>query len=1119
MNEKPIADIPESKNELILAKIRVTMGFSEATLDWFREIENTKETSVELADTDKPLKEKVPNHLTTKIKLDATNKLTFIGAMSTGEKNELIMLLPENESYCGAIGALFEKFQIWFAKDGGNLFFSKYGSTFKEILFSSTEIIIREEFPKLGLTKDELKHVKVKVNESHPGSLVIEAVILFIGKITLEIILEKLISKGIDYLIDLIKNKLKNAFLDKASEKAKELLISEAGKYNIPVPPAELLIYANFDLDTSPLSYLFQADISELLQLAFVGLMGANKEIEKILKNFHDKNDKPSHGFLFYEFLVHQPLHKKPALNDNDYYKIWAFYPFLNLLARRSLMIKPAKKSTDSSEKFLAVEDIAQPDILIRMDDSIYTQLIYNFFKKVEKQEETEPLNDCKIRFIPLNEPFIDPQEFSEAFFAKIENYTIKNMKAIYDKKIGQQINSFSKKAFEELKRLRWPIESLNENQNITAFLIPIASSQVFYGDLFVCVPHFKKNDENDNIKLKQLASDLIKCVKKHYVPALAIVHEHFFENLVIKIKQKIIKTDLFESYALTYNGNKIGEYESPICRSRKKVEHCYQCEYFGWEESSDNVVEKYLHKLWQDRRTRFTDTDKEIDKEIRNSFFFADKLYTDPHMLDVLEGFLKPSKAKLKNLPSILVVASPGAGKNDIPTLLKLFTDYYDKGKTYKLNMASLKPDAIVPMAMVGGEITSENDAKYSILNLPFHKEETYKLEGILQKIRKETQKDFEKFIESEFDDKKTKYLQYFNNRSLEINKKKSTIEKQIENKQLEKQKKETQLKELRTKNFSITDSVELEEEFKHEIEEKFKSETIEENIRKLEIEQRKLDIEIDAKQRETQKLIKEDTELNKRCETLRNVKKENLKTSDIKNLKPKEKLLVKELFGRFPTIVLDELNSMSIGSQGVLLRFLENAEITPIGGCEDKMVVNGEDDKVYREFITDFFVVGIMNEDPEAITREEAIRFLQKEKYIGGLLGDLLYEHILKIRRLRPDLRARMMRNGIFRMPTLAEHRADIPFYFYNFIDKDKGDYFGDNKIRITMDALELLMSPGLEWPENVRLLQTLTKKVLEILYEEYDKEKDLIIVREKHIKKAMEEIGMIKEIEKEK
>lgn len=46
-----------------------------------------------------------------------------------------------------------------------------------------------------------------------------------------------------------------------------------------------------------------KVDISELIQLMFVGLMGANNEINKVLKAFHEGHDKPSHGFLFYEFF------------------------------------------------------------------------------------------------------------------------------------------------------------------------------------------------------------------------------------------------------------------------------------------------------------------------------------------------------------------------------------------------------------------------------------------------------------------------------------------------------------------------------------------------------------------------------------------------------------------------------------------------------------------------------------------------------------------------------------------------------------------------------------------------------------------------------------------------
>ena len=475
------------------------------------------------------------------------------------------------------------------------------------------------------------------------------------------------------------------------------------------------------------------------------------------------------------------------------------------------------------------------------------------------------------------------------------------------------------------------------------------------------------------------------------------------------------------------------------------------------------------------------------------------------------------------KYLPSILVVASPGAGKDDVPPLLKLYSNCYNRGRIYNLNMASLKPNAVAPVAMVGGEIVREESTTRDMdgINLTFYKEETYKLKGILQKIKKKVQEDFEEFIKSKLGKNINTHKDYIKWRKNKIEEKINEKEQEIKQKdadQKELKEKRNKLNELKNNNLiEVINKIRGIEEISFVDESKAK-EWIENYISECDKKINKLNDEKETKERILRELKQERNDLHEKSKKLDKISTKLKSSSDIKLLGSEEKLIVKELFGKFPTIVLDELNSLSIESQGVLLRFLENAEITPIGGYEDKMeeIVNGDEvEKAYREFITDFLIIGVMNEDPEAITREEAIRFLEKEKYIGGLLGDLLYEHIIKVRRLRPDLRSRMMRNGVFEMPKLAEHPADIPVIFYNILNKDKGDYFPNSEIGITMDALELLMSPELEWSENVRLLQTLIKKVEEVLYEDYEnKDKDLIIVREKHIRKAMKAIGMEKE-----
>ena len=100
-------------------------------------------------------------------------------------------------------------------------------------------------------------------------------------------------------------------------------------------------------------------DISEQVQLAFVGLIGANNEIEKVLKDFHERYDRPSNGFLFYEFLLHQPLDKMKNLNNevsktelNKRWKnTWIFSPFPYRLARKSLLMIPPAKASELIEE------------------------------------------------------------------------------------------------------------------------------------------------------------------------------------------------------------------------------------------------------------------------------------------------------------------------------------------------------------------------------------------------------------------------------------------------------------------------------------------------------------------------------------------------------------------------------------------------------------------------------------------------------------------------------------------------------------------------------------------------------------------------------------------------
>jgi DNA-binding NtrC family response regulator len=207
--------------------------------------------------------------------------------------------------------------------------------------------------------------------------------------------------------------------------------------------------------------------------------------------------------------------------------------------------------------------------------------------------------------------------------------------------------------------------------------------------------------------------------------------------------------------------------------------------------------------------------------------------------------------------------------------------------------------------------------------------------------------------------------------------------------------------------------------------------------------------------------------------------------------------------------TIRLDEFNSMDPDSQGLLLRFLDNSEIVPIGAISDS---ESPDE-------TNCLIVGIMNEDPEDISREKAMEFFRSGEYLGNFIGDLFYEHFLRIRRLRPDVMYRMIRNGKFVIPSLKERREDIPLLFQVFLNTElnirrNGESGKDEfkKAHLPLDVLNRLMSKEFHWPGNVRQLQALVKIVAESIQIDAPSFDHYYIVYLPILEKALIEVGLI-------
>ena len=249
-----------------------------------------------------------------------------------------------------------------------------------------------------------------------------------------------------------------------------------------------------------------------------------------------------------------------------------------------------------------------------------------------------------------------------------------------------------------------------------------------------------------------------------------------------------------------------------------------------------------------------------------------------------------------------------------------------------------------------------------------------------------------------------------------------------------------------------------------------------------------------------------------------LQKVRKENIE-------KIKKNTVESDNYCKYPTLILDELNSMDIDSQGVLLRFLENAEIIPMGAikdsiAQDKGATNNSDS---QKLLNCCLVIGVMNEDPDALSKEKSMDFIRNESYFGGFLGDLLYEHFTKIRRLRPDIKYRMVRNGKYKLPLLRERKDDIPLLFYVFCKEElkslRNPKNSNNTytVHVTLEAFDYLMKANLTWSGNVRELQALSKRVISIVKNETEddsgKGTTYIIVLRRHILQAIDDLELIK------
>ncbi|MBI3780133.1 MAG: sigma 54-interacting transcriptional regulator [candidate division NC10 bacterium] len=170
----------------------------------------------------------------------------------------------------------------------------------------------------------------------------------------------------------------------------------------------------------------------------------------------------------------------------------------------------------------------------------------------------------------------------------------------------------------------------------------------------------------------------------------------------------------------------------------------------------------------------------------------------------------------------------------------------------------------------------------------------------------------------------------------------------------------------------------------------------------------------------------------------------------------------------GNLPVLILDELNSLDLESQGVLLRIIENGELQALGSPSSETV--------------EFLIIGIINESPEELTQELVMANVSRARHLFGEIANALIGSILlRAKRLRPDLYYRLRRGGEITLPSLNARREDIPILFYHFLTAEFSELQPDMAAKISVDlgVFDFLLSREIDWSGNVRQLQMFAKK----------------------------------------
>jgi hypothetical protein len=195
---------------------------------------------------------------------------------------------------------------------------------------------------------------------------------------------------------------------------------------------------------------------------------------------------------------------------------------------------------------------------------------------------------------------------------------------------------------------------------------------------------------------------------------------------------------------------------------------------------------------------------------------------------------------------------------------------------------------------------------------------------------------------------------------------------------------------------------------------------------------------------------------------------------------------------------LILDELNSLDISAQPLLLRLLEQGEISAFKS----------------ETKVSWLVIGLINEPPSRLTLESIREKVSDRFLFGEILGSAFYEHWKRQSRLRDDLYYRISRSGEVHVDGLNDRRPDIPIVFYFLLRKlfHETPAPSPPELFLTYDAMMRLIDESLDWKGNIRKLEAVARQ-LKGNINLTRRQEPVILINGNDVEKALRAIGMLR------